>query len=71
MKNYNMRAWKWPHTRKARGSGERGKWDYSIFFSTLCVSPFVACGDFHARLQFARSTISEGLPEDNSLRDRR
>jgi len=30
-----------------------------IFLSPCCVSPFLAWGDFHVRLRFARSTICE------------
>ena len=39
---------------KATGGGER-----LIFLSPRRASPFLAWGDFHARLRFARSTIPE------------
>ena len=33
----------------------------TVFRSPRRVSPFLACGDFHARLRFARSTIPEEI----------
>ena len=52
-------VWKSPHTRKGNTWRGEKKWRSLIFLSPRRVSPFLAWGDFHARLRFAHSTIPE------------
>ena len=48
-----------PTRQKATPDRERKKWGSLIFLSPHRVLPFLAWGDFHACLRFARSTIPE------------